>query len=168
MWHGGHWSRALARTTLRGAVSSMPPEWCGDLTWVLSSEDDGETFGSYAASWPWKHSPVLPRAPWLCLPCLHPLDLCHHLSQEEWLVWLRFHKKKWQLQARQRLARRKRRRLEGAEGAPQPGAIRDGPSAGLGGFLRRTARSILDLPWQIVQVWTGARGGYRTPPGQQG
>lgn len=73
-------------------------------------------------------------------------------TQEEWLVWLRFHKKKWQLQARQRLARRKRRRLEGAEGAPQPGAIRDGPSAGLGGFLRRTARSILDLPWQIVQI----------------
>ncbi|VCW49827.1 unnamed protein product, partial [Gulo gulo] len=35
-------------------------------------------------------------------------------TQEEWLVWLRFHKKKWQLQARQRLARKKRRRLEAA------------------------------------------------------
>ncbi|KAM8817888.1 DNA polymerase epsilon catalytic subunit A isoform 4-T4 [Rhynchonycteris naso] len=72
-------------------------------------------------------------------------------TQEEWLVWLRFHKKKWQLQARQRLAHRKRRRLE-AEGVPQPGAMRDRPATGLGGFLRRTARSILDLPWQIVQI----------------
>lgn len=81
-----------------------------------------------------------------CLP-----GLFFHLSQEEWLVWLRFHKKKWQLQARQRLARRKKQRLE-AEGGLQPGAVRDRPSTGLGGFLRRTARSILDLPWQIVQV----------------
>ncbi|XP_036290221.1 DNA polymerase epsilon catalytic subunit A isoform X1 [Pipistrellus kuhlii] len=72
-------------------------------------------------------------------------------TQEEWLVWLRFHKKKWQLQARQRLACRKKQRLE-AEGGLQPGAVRDRPSTGLGGFLRRTARSILDLPWQIVQI----------------
>lgn len=85
-------------------------------------------------------------------------DSCHRPSQEEWLVWLRFHKKKWQLQARQRLARRKRQRLEVAEGAPQPGAVRDRPSVGLGGFLRRTARSILDLPWQIVQVQAGPLG----------
>ncbi|KAB1255674.1 DNA polymerase epsilon catalytic subunit A [Camelus dromedarius] len=79
-------------------------------------------------------------------------------THEEWLVWLRFHKKKWQLQARQRLAHKKRRRLEAAEGALRPGAVREGPSAGLGGFFRRTARSILDLPWQIVQVWTGISG----------
>lgn len=87
--------------------------------------------------------------------CLPELVLC--LSQEEWLVWLRFHKKKWQLQARQHLARRKKQRLE-AEGGLQPGAVRDRPSTGLGGFLRRTARSILDLPWQIVQVCTGVLG----------
>nr|XP_039327534.1 DNA polymerase epsilon catalytic subunit A [Saimiri boliviensis boliviensis] len=73
-------------------------------------------------------------------------------TQEEWLVWLRFHKKKWQLQARQRLARRKRQRLESADGVLRPGAVRDGPATGLGSFLRRTARSILDLPWQIVQI----------------
>lgn len=111
---------------------------------------------------------------WLCTrggTCQFPVcslvmsastDSCHHPSQEEWLVWLRFHKKKWQLQARQRLARRKRQRLEGAEGAPQPGAVRNRPPVGLGGFLRRTARSILDLPWQIVQVqadpWGKAAG----------
>lgn len=32
------------------------------------------------------------------------------------------------------------------------GAVRDALSKGLGSYLRRTARSILDLPWQIVQV----------------
>nr|XP_054300838.1 DNA polymerase epsilon catalytic subunit A isoform X2 [Pongo pygmaeus] len=80
-------------------------------------------------------------------------------TQEEWLVWLRFHKKKWQLQARQRLARRKRQRLESAEGVLRPGAIRDGPATGLGSFLRRTARSILDLPWQIVQISQTSQAG---------
>nr|XP_035967011.1 DNA polymerase epsilon catalytic subunit A-like [Halichoerus grypus] len=80
-------------------------------------------------------------------------------TQEEWLVWLRFHKKKWQLQARQRLARKKRRRLEVAEGNPLPGAIRDRPATGLGSFLRRTARSILDLPWQIVQISETSQAG---------
>ncbi|XP_004276670.1 DNA polymerase epsilon catalytic subunit A isoform X1 [Orcinus orca] len=83
-------------------------------------------------------------------------------TQEEWLVWLQFHKKKWQLQARQRLAHKKRRRLAGPEGAPRPGTVREGPSTGLGGFLRRTARSILDLPWQIVQISeTGQAGLFR-------
>lgn len=41
------------------------------------------------------------------------------------------------------------------DGEAQPvggGVIRDGPITGLGSFLRRTARSILDMPWQIVQV----------------
>uniref|UniRef100_A0A8C8ZA88 DNA polymerase epsilon catalytic subunit n=1 Tax=Prolemur simus TaxID=1328070 RepID=A0A8C8ZA88_PROSS len=80
-------------------------------------------------------------------------------TQAEWLVWLGFHKKKWQLQARQRLARRKRQRLEPSRGALRPGAIRDGPATGLGSFLRRTARSILDLPWQIVQISETSQAG---------
>ncbi|NP_035262.2 DNA polymerase epsilon catalytic subunit A [Mus musculus] len=73
-------------------------------------------------------------------------------TQEEWLVWLQFHKKKWQLQAQQRLALRKKQRLESAEDMPRLGPIREGPSTGLGSFLRRTARSIMDLPWQIIQI----------------
>lgn len=79
------------------------------------------------------------------------VSLC--VLQEDRLVWLRYHKKKWELQARQRRERTKKRRL--ADGEVQPaggGAIRGGPTTGLGGFLRRTARSMLDLPWQIVQV----------------
>ncbi|XP_044845964.1 DNA polymerase epsilon catalytic subunit A isoform X2 [Mauremys mutica] len=73
-------------------------------------------------------------------------------TKEERLAWLRYHKKKWELQARQRQARRKKRRLEDGEVVLGGGVIRDGLSKGLGSYLRRTARSILDLPWQIVQV----------------
>ncbi|XP_031425753.1 DNA polymerase epsilon catalytic subunit A-like [Clupea harengus] len=74
-------------------------------------------------------------------------------SKEELLVWLRYHKKKWELQLRQRKERRKKRRL--VDGDAQPGGggvIRDGPTTALGNFLRKTARSILDMPWQIIQV----------------
>ena len=69
-------------------------------------------------------------------------------EQREWVV---YHKKKWALQLKQRTERRKRRRLtDGRE--VSSGAIRSGPTTGLGGFLRRTARTMMDLPWQIVQV----------------
>ncbi|RXM93467.1 DNA polymerase epsilon catalytic subunit A, partial [Acipenser ruthenus] len=81
-------------------------------------------------------------------------------TREDRLVWLRYHKKKWELQARQRRERTKKRRL--ADGEVQPaggGAIRGGPTTGLGGFLRRTARSMLDLPWQIVQIAETSRPG---------
>lgn len=68
-------------------------------------------------------------------------------------MWLRYNKKKWELQLKQRKERRKRRKLLDGEAQPVGGGvIRDGPVTGLGGFLRRTARSILDMPWQIVQV----------------
>lgn len=74
-------------------------------------------------------------------------------TQEERLVWLRYHKKKWELQLRQRKERKKRRRMLDGEAQPVGGGvIRGGPVTGLGSFLRRTARSILDMPWQIVQV----------------
>ncbi|XP_028851833.1 DNA polymerase epsilon catalytic subunit A isoform X2 [Denticeps clupeoides] len=74
-------------------------------------------------------------------------------TKEEILVWLRYHKKKWELQLRQRKERGKRRRLVDGEAHPTGGGIiRDGPATGLGNFLRKTARSILDMPWQIVQI----------------
>uniref|UniRef100_A0A3B3CYW5 DNA polymerase epsilon catalytic subunit n=1 Tax=Oryzias melastigma TaxID=30732 RepID=A0A3B3CYW5_ORYME len=74
-------------------------------------------------------------------------------TKEERLVWLRYHKKKWELQLKQRKERRKRRKLLDGEAQPVGGGvIRDGPTTGLGSFLRRTARSILDMPWQIVQI----------------
>ncbi|XP_078523382.1 DNA polymerase epsilon catalytic subunit A isoform X2 [Lissotriton helveticus] len=74
-------------------------------------------------------------------------------TKEERLVWLRYHKKKWELQARQRRDRQKKRKLDDGDAATGGGGvIRDGPTSGLGNFLRRTARSILDMPWQIVQI----------------
>ncbi|OWK53601.1 DNA polymerase epsilon catalytic subunit A [Lonchura striata] len=73
-------------------------------------------------------------------------------TKEEHLVWLRFHQKKWELQARQRQERRKRRRLEDGGMAAGGGVVRDALSKGLSSYLRRTARSILDLPWQVVQI----------------
>uniref|UniRef100_A0AAX7U0J0 DNA polymerase epsilon catalytic subunit n=1 Tax=Astatotilapia calliptera TaxID=8154 RepID=A0AAX7U0J0_ASTCA len=74
-------------------------------------------------------------------------------TREERQVWLRYHKKKWELQLKQRKERKKRRRLLDGEAQPVGGGvIRGGPITGLGSFLRRTARSILDMPWQIVQI----------------
>ncbi|XP_060641327.2 DNA polymerase epsilon catalytic subunit A [Anolis sagrei] len=73
-------------------------------------------------------------------------------TKEERLAWLCFHKKKWELQARQRQERRKRRRLADGEAALSGGLIRVGATKGLSNYLLRTARSILDLPWQIVQI----------------
>ncbi|MEE6511690.1 hypothetical protein FKM82_018375 [Ascaphus truei] len=81
-------------------------------------------------------------------------------TKEERMVWLRYHKKKWELQARQRKERQKRRRLEDGNKTPGVGGvIRDTQAAGLGSFLRRTARSILDMPWQIVQVGESSQPG---------
>ncbi|MEQ2199573.1 hypothetical protein XENOCAPTIV_003448, partial [Xenoophorus captivus] len=63
-------------------------------------------------------------------------------TREERLVWLRYHKKKWELQLRQRKEKKKRRKL--LDGEPQPvggGVIRGGPTTGLGSFLRRTAQT---------------------------
>uniref|UniRef100_A0A8C3L7G5 DNA polymerase epsilon catalytic subunit n=1 Tax=Chrysolophus pictus TaxID=9089 RepID=A0A8C3L7G5_CHRPC len=73
-------------------------------------------------------------------------------TKEELVAWLRFHQKKWELQARQRRERQKRRRLEDGGTAAGGGVVRDALSRGLSSYLRRTARSILDLPWQIVQI----------------
>lgn len=78
--------------------------------------------------------------------------VCCCPTQEERLVWLRYHQKKWELQARQRRERRKRRRLEDGGVTAGGGVVRDALSKGLSSYLRRTARSILDMPWQIVQV----------------
>nr|XP_023689121.1 DNA polymerase epsilon catalytic subunit A [Paramormyrops kingsleyae]XP_023689122.1 DNA polymerase epsilon catalytic subunit A [Paramormyrops kingsleyae]XP_023689123.1 DNA polymerase epsilon catalytic subunit A [Paramormyrops kingsleyae] len=75
-------------------------------------------------------------------------------TREEHLIWLRYHKKKWELQLRQRREHRKRRRVVDGGSVPAGGGVIRGGRAttDLGTFLRRTARSILDMPWQIVQI----------------
>lgn len=82
-------------------------------------------------------------------------------------MWLRYHKKKWELQMRQRKERKKKRRLLDGEAQPvSGGVIRDGPTTGIGSFLRKTARSILDMAWQIVQVTSPTLSSfYRVPTG---
>lgn len=80
--------------------------------------------------------------------------------QESRLAWLQYHKKKWALQAKQRSERNssgKRTRIgDSVEGHGQAGGLQAmgrNPAAGtLGGFLRRAQRTLLDTPWQIIQV----------------
>ncbi|XP_026280416.1 DNA polymerase epsilon catalytic subunit 1 [Frankliniella occidentalis] len=78
-------------------------------------------------------------------------------SKEERMAWIQYQKKKWALQAEARAARRsvveKRARVDDGEGVAvaRPGFGR-GSSTTLGGFLRRTQRTLLDTPWQIVQI----------------
>ncbi|KAK3581719.1 hypothetical protein CHS0354_015350 [Potamilus streckersoni] len=76
-------------------------------------------------------------------------------SKEERKVWLEYHKKKWQLQAKDRQDR-KRRRIEFAD---TPVTSYTTNSRGLGGFLRRTARSIMDMSWQVVQLMETSQPG---------
>ncbi|CAB1321597.1 unnamed protein product [Coregonus sp. 'balchen'] len=52
-------------------------------------------------------------------------------TQEARLVWLRYHKKKWELQLRQRKERRKRRRLLDGEVQPMGGGIAETSHPGL-------------------------------------
>ncbi|CAC5377738.1 POLE [Mytilus coruscus] len=79
-------------------------------------------------------------------------------TKEERKVWLEYHKKKWQLQAKDKQNRKKRR----IDFGDVPMGVSTSTRTGLGGFLRRTARSIMDLPWQIVQLMeTGHPGQYK-------
>lgn len=79
-------------------------------------------------------------------------DYCFTCFQDSIQIWLKFHKKKWSFQGRQRKDRSKRRRTGGDDSqGGGAGVVRMG-SGGIGGFLRRTARSMIDLPWQIIQV----------------
>ncbi|KAJ8035463.1 DNA polymerase epsilon catalytic subunit A [Holothuria leucospilota] len=74
-------------------------------------------------------------------------------SKKDIQKWLAYHKEKWRMQIEQRKEMRKKRRLDATDGGHVGGAVmRMGPSRGLGTFLRKTARSLLDLPWQIIQV----------------
>ena len=69
--------------------------------------------------------------------------------------WVSFQKRKWEFQHQQRMHRSKRLRSSNfGKGTSGRGEIvRSGPSGNtLGGFLKRTQRTLLDVPWQIIQV----------------
>ncbi|EDO36342.1 predicted protein, partial [Nematostella vectensis] len=71
-------------------------------------------------------------------------------SDEEKNAWVAFQKKKWAHQARQR-AERKRLRKEATDMGM---TFTSGGSAttGLSSFIRQKTRTLLDTPWQIVQI----------------
>ncbi|XP_059166217.1 DNA polymerase epsilon catalytic subunit A-like [Physella acuta] len=69
-------------------------------------------------------------------------------TKEERKIWVDYQKKKWAIQ-RQIRQESKRRRLDDNDFVVD---LRRGPSRGLTGFLRKTARSMMDMPWQIVQI----------------
>ena len=82
-------------------------------------------------------------------------------------TWLEYQKKKWELQRKQRHQHQKRRRLnnnddvDDSDAVGVGGVVRTGMSTGLGGFLRRKTRTMMDTPWQIVQVCVGrGEGGF--------
>ncbi|EDW38877.1 GL13784 [Drosophila persimilis] len=64
--------------------------------------------------------------------------------------WVRFQKKKWKWQQEQRQRSRQASKRVRNEEAPIPRA--PGATATLGGFLRRAQRTLLDQPWQILQL----------------
>ncbi|KAL9693094.1 hypothetical protein quinque_012379 [Culex quinquefasciatus] len=77
-------------------------------------------------------------------------------TRAELQEWLRFHKKKWKWLLAQRSkhrdpsSKRSRRDDEESQLASSSGTMR--PVATLGGFLRKTQRSLIEQPWQVIQV----------------
>lgn len=76
-------------------------------------------------------------------------------SRAEIQEWIEYHKKKWSWQLQQRNKRRshqnnKKSRTESTIARP----ITAGTSSTvtIGGFIRRTQRSIIEQPWQIIQI----------------
>ncbi|XP_030369181.1 DNA polymerase epsilon catalytic subunit A [Scaptodrosophila lebanonensis] len=69
--------------------------------------------------------------------------------------WVRFQKRKWawQLEQRQRYRQQnKRSRNDNSDQSAQVGARATTSTATLGGFLRRTQRTLIDQQWQILQI----------------
>nr|CAD7589121.1 unnamed protein product [Timema genevievae] len=74
-------------------------------------------------------------------------------KKEERLAWIDYQKKKWALQAQQRSSKhvdKKRSRHSTEVGGG--GVVRNPSTGTLGGFLRRAQRTLLDTPWQVIQV----------------
>ncbi|XP_068619039.1 DNA polymerase epsilon catalytic subunit 1 [Battus philenor] len=72
-------------------------------------------------------------------------------TEEERTAWIVFQKKKWNWQMEQRglKNRRKRGKIDQSTAAVPKST---GPVNTLGGFIRRAQRTLLNTPWQIIQV----------------
>ncbi|XP_055866677.1 DNA polymerase epsilon catalytic subunit A-like isoform X1 [Biomphalaria glabrata] len=69
-------------------------------------------------------------------------------TKEERKIWVEYQKKKWAIQRQIRQENKKRRMDDDNFNFD----VRNRPSRDLTGFLRKTARSMMDMPWQIVQI----------------
>ncbi|CAG4957344.1 unnamed protein product [Colias eurytheme] len=82
-------------------------------------------------------------------------------TKEERLAWIVFQKKKWKWQIDQRgLNNRSKKGKLDKDNAVLPKTV--GASNTLGGFIRRAQRTLLNTPWQIIQIAeTGEPGLFR-------
>jgi len=72
------------------------------------------------------------------------------------VAWIKFQKKKWQFQAKQKMSGDGKRRRNSGDGVKRAGPVT------LGGFLKRAQRTLLDTPWQVIQIAeTGKPGLYK-------
>lgn len=78
-------------------------------------------------------------------------------TKAERKAWILFQKKKWLWQMEQRgLRNRNKRGKMDKDMMPPP---KTGPATTLGGFIRRAQRTLLNTPWQIIQVAETAEPG---------
>nr|XP_026494308.1 DNA polymerase epsilon catalytic subunit A [Vanessa tameamea] len=83
-------------------------------------------------------------------------------TKEERRAWIVFQKKKWMWQMDQRglsSKRSKRGRVDKEAMSSNVMTRNVGPSNTLGGFIRRAQRTLLNTPWQIIQVAETAEPG---------
>lgn len=78
-------------------------------------------------------------------------------KKEEMRAWIEYQKKKWAYQAQQRAVatqNRKRSRIgdDANEHQISTGIVRTGNLGTLGAFLQKSLRTLLDNPWQIIQI----------------
>ncbi|KAL4706978.1 hypothetical protein ACJJTC_019516 [Scirpophaga incertulas] len=75
-------------------------------------------------------------------------------TKAERTVWVLFQKKKWLWQMEQRGMRRTRnKRGKLHDNGTMPPPKYSGPVNTLGGFIRKAQRTLLNTPWQIIQVF---------------
>lgn len=75
-------------------------------------------------------------------------------TKEELIEWIQFQKEKWRWQIQQR------KKLRGDTGHKRgrhdipliETPVQRGPMSSLGGFLKRTQRNLIELPWQVIQI----------------
>jgi DNA polymerase epsilon subunit 1 len=75
-------------------------------------------------------------------------------TREELVEWIKFQKKKWrfQLQQRKNLRGDNRNKRTRHDDVPLMESVARGPISSLGGFMKRTQRNLIELPWQVIQI----------------